>query len=287
LGITVSPDRVILTGVSYIEASFQASWTDVSVFAEVTFPDVLSVDVVTPTDLLAKSTTKALRDIYSGFIDVAALGVDKSLSDSFLMEDDVDIDIWIEKYFAEIQNLVDEKALAFDKGTISNAVTATEVKVYALTKALADSISQPVELVARTVNKVFADSISFTDVAAAFKLYIRNFDDSVTVPDFDFLDVIPEKTELALATDEKYWSVSKNLSEGITLVDGMDGDLDFLFIKVVSELILPPSDAKFVDFQPNKADNVSTSSDGVLAVQDYCDITYFLQDYVGTSRTIT
>jgi hypothetical protein len=286
LAITVSPDRIILTGVSYIEASFQASWTDVSVFAEVTFPDVLSVDIVTPTDLLVKSTTKALRDTYSGFIDAAALGVDKSLSDSLLMEDDVDIDIWIEKYLADVQNLAEEKALSFNKGTISDGVTAAEVKVYTLTKALADSIAQPVESVARTVNKVFADSISFTDVAAAFKLYIRNFDDSVTVPDFDFLDFVPEKTDLASATDEKYWSVSKNLTEGITLIDGMDGDLDFLFIKVVSELLVP-SDAKFVDFQPNKADNVSTSSSGVLAVQDYCDITYFLQDYVGTSRTIT
>ena len=202
------------------------------------------------------------------------------------MEDDVDIDIWIEKYLVEVQSLADAKTLAFNKGTISDGVTATEIKVYALTKALADSIAQPVELVAKTVNKVFADSFSMADAATVFKLYIRSFDESVTLPDFDFLSVSPEKTDSASAIDEKYWSVSKNLTEGITLIDGMDGDLDFLFIKVVSELLVP-SDAKFVDFQPNKADNVSTSSSGVLAVQDYCDITYFLQDYVGTSRTIT
>ena len=286
MAITVSPDRIILTGVSYIEAGFEASWTDVAVFAEVTFPDVLSVDVVTPTDFVSKTPGKVLKDTYSGFVDKTVLEPNKGLFDVVLMEDDVDIDIWIEKYLADVQNLAEEKALSFNKGTISDGVTAAEVKVYTLTKALADSIAQPVESVARTVNKVFADSISFTDVAAAFKLYIRNFDDSVTVPDFDFLDFVPEKTDLASATDEKYWSVSKNLTEGITLIDGMDGDLDFLFIKVVSELLVP-SDAKFVDFQPNKADNVSTSSSGVLAVQDYCDITYFLQDYVGTSRTIT
>jgi hypothetical protein len=287
LAITVSPDRIILTGISYIEASFEASWTDVAVFAEVTFPDILSVDVVTPTDLLVKSTTKALRDTYSGFIDAAALGVDKSLSDSLLMEDDVDIDIWIEKYLADVQNLAEEKALSFNKGTISDGVTAAEVKVYTLTKALADSIAQPVESVARTVNKVFADSISFTDAAAAFKLFIREFDDSVTVPDFDFFEFVSgTESDSTFVSDVNYRGIDKNLSEGITLIDGMDGDLDFLFIKVVSELLVP-SDAKFVDFQPNKADNVSTSSSGVLAVQDYCDITYFLQDYVGTSRTIT
>jgi hypothetical protein len=286
LAITVSPDRIILTGISYIEAGFEASWTDVAVFAEVTFPDVLSVDIVTPTDLVAKSTIKSLKDTYSGFVDKTYLEPNKGIFDVVLMEDDVDIDIWIEKYLADVQSLAEEKALSFNKGTISNAVNATEVKVYALTKALADSISQPVESVARTVNKVFADSISFTDATAAFKLYIRNFDESLTVPDFDFLSISPEKTDSASALDEKYWSVSKNLSEGITLIDGMDGDLDFLFIKVVSELLVP-SDAKFVDFQSNKADNVSTSSSGVLAVQDYCDITYFLQDYVGTSRTIT
>jgi hypothetical protein len=287
LAITVSPDRIILTGVSYIEASFEASWTDVAVFAEVTFPDVLSVDIVTPTDLLTKSTNKSLRDIYSGFIDAAALGVDKPLSDSFLMEDDVDIDIWIEKYLVEVQSLIDTKTLAFNKGTISDGVTATEVKVYALTKALADSVAQPVELVVKTVNKVFADSISFTDVATAFKLYIRSFDESVTLPDFDFFEFISgTETDAASVNDVNYRGVDKNLTEGITLIDGMDGDLDFDFIKAVSEFIVP-SDTKLVDFKPNKADNVSTSSSGILAMQDYCDITYFLEDYVGISRTFT
>lgn len=286
MAITVSPDRVILTGVSYVEAEFQASWTDVAVFAEVTFPDVLTVDVVNPLDVLDISFSKALSDTYSGFQDTQVIDFSKNPSDTVTMVDDVDIDIWIEKYLADLQAIADEKALAFNKGTISDSVVATEVKVYALTKVFADSISQPVEFVARTVNKVFSDAISFTDAADAFKLYIREFDDTLSVPDDEDLTIQQPKTEVAAATDASYYGFTKPLLDGITLIDGMDGDLDFLFFKATNDL-LAGSDAKSVDFQSNKADNALTNSSGILSVQDYCDITYFLEDYVGISRTFT
>ncbi len=306
MAIVVNPDRVILSlvsytepytslisyteaesAVSYLEASFSAAWTDVAVFAEVTFPDILSVDIITPTDLLTKATTKSFIDVYSGSIDAIALQAIKSLFDSVLMQDDVDIDILIAKYLVEVQNLIDTKALTFNKGTISDGITATELKVYAITKVFADSIAQPVEFVARTVNKVIADSISFTDAASAFKAFLRDFDDSIAVPDFEFYEFIsgPE-SDAASVNDINYRGIGKNLIEGITLIDGMDGDLDFNFIKVVSELVAP-LDAKVVDFNSTKADNVLTSSSGILAMQDYCDITYFLEDYVGLSRAFT
>jgi hypothetical protein len=32
-------------------------------------------------------------------------------------------------------------------------------------------------------------------------------------------------------------------------------------------------------------DSTSASDAGILISQDYCDITYFAEDYVGTSRT--
>ena len=35
----------------------------------------------------------------------------------------------------------------------------------------------------------------------------------------------------------------------------------------------------------NLSDTASTTDAGLLIMQDYCDITYFLEDYVGTSRT--
>ena len=362
MAITVSPDRIILTGVSYIEASFEASWTDVAVFAEVTFPDVLSVDIVTPTDLLTKSTTKSLVDVYSdfqdttnlstikalneailmeddtdidvwiekilnefqavadsdsfdlakkaapeviaaldllarqynkklvdtlpGFIDVTTKNAGKTLLDSVLMEDDTDIDVFIEKVLVDIQATTDKRVMSFTKAPFLELIDVSDARLYTLTKALSEVINTPVDTTARVINKVLADSVTLTDVATVFKLYIRSFADSFSIPDDDNLVISKPRTETTSATDTSFRGVSKPIAEGIILIDGMDGDLDFSFIKVVSELVAP-LDAKVVDFKPTKADNVLTSSSGILAMQDYCDITYFLEDYVGTSRAFT
>jgi hypothetical protein len=70
------------------------------------------------------------------------------------------------------------------------------------------------------------------------------------------------------------------------MVDNMDGNIEYLLFKVTNDSI-SSIDVQTVDFQPNKADNVSTSSSGILSLQDYCDITYFLEDYVGISRSFT
>jgi len=66
----------------------------------------------------------------------------------------------------------------------------------------------------------------------------------------------------------------------------MDGNIQYLLIKVLNEA-LAVSDTQTVVFATNKSDNAVLSSSGVLSMQDYCDITYFLEDYVGQTRTFT
>ena len=66
----------------------------------------------------------------------------------------------------------------------------------------------------------------------------------------------------------------------------MDGNIEYLLIKVLSEM-LAVSDTQTVVFAANKSDNAVLSSSGSLLMQDYCDITYFLEDYVGQTRTFT
>ncbi len=70
------------------------------------------------------------------------------------------------------------------------------------------------------------------------------------------------------------------------LASFFDEVVEYLLIKVLSEM-LAVSDTQTVVFAANKSDNAVLSSSGSLLMQDYCDITYFLEDYVGTSRTFT
>jgi hypothetical protein len=44
---------------------------------------------------------------------------------------------------------------------------------------------------------------------------------------------------------------------------------------------------KLVTYGRQINDNMPLSSSGLLSMQNYSDLTYFLEDYVGTSRTFT
>lgn len=361
MAIRIDPNQEVKFEVSYLQPTFTVSYVDVQVSAAVTFPDVLSVDVVTPTDLvtlattkaladvysgfadklvrafvkgradsvtmtddididfflqkllqdaqsladndifsfskklvdtaipadnLAKATQKALADVYSGFLDTTTIAFDKAAADSVVMFDDTDIDYWIEKSLGDLQSIADAQAIDFSK-FLADAYSIADLASLDYVKSLADSINTPTEAVARAFEKSLSDSVTLTDAAQAFKLYIRAFADSVTSPDASFFDFTPtDPLDGAATSDQSTIASDKNLSESLNLLDNMDGDIEYVFIKLVSELLVT-SDAQAVDFALNKSDNTVLSSSGVLSMQDYCDITYFLEDYVGTSRTFT
>ena len=361
MAIRIDPNQEVKFEVSYLQPTFTTSYIDVQVSAAVTFPDVLSVDVVTPTDLvtlattkalsdtysgfqdkairgfvkartdsvtmtddvdidfflqkfladiqsvadndvfsfskaltdsaapldsLAKATQKALTDVYTGFLDQTAISFDKAAADSVVMFDDADIDYWIEKNLADLQALADAQALDFSK-YLSDAYSVNDLANLDVVKVLADSIDTPADFVVRAFEKSLSDSVTLTDAATAFKLYIRAFADTLTSPDASFFDFLPkDPLDGATTTDQSTIASDKGLSENLNLLDNMDGDIEYVFIKLISELLVM-SDAQAVDFALNKSDNTVLSSSGILSMQDYCDITYFLEDYVGTSRTFT
>lgn len=282
----LNPDQAVKVEVSYLQPTFSVSYLDINICAAVTFPDILAVDIVTPIDLVALTTTKALADTTNGFVDVATRSFTKGNSDSVTMTDEIDIDFFLQKLLSENQPLTDAKAyqlikLLFDSLSPADAAQLTAVK------NLADIVNTPVDSVVNTINKAIADSVTLTDVAQAFKVYIRSFSENVAVPDL-------YSAEFQAGTEQDSNTVSdsssllndKNLSETLNLLDNMDGDIEYVFVKLVSELLVA-SDAQAVDFASNKSDNAVLSSSGLLFMQDYCDITYFLEDYVGVSRTFT
>ena len=286
MAIRIDPNQEVKFEVSYLQPTFTTSYIDVQVSAAVTFPDVLSVDVVTPTDLVALTTTKALADVYSGFQDQAVRSFVKARTDSVTMTDDIDIDFFLQKLLADTQGVTDAQAYQLLKALFEN-LTSADAKQLSFVKELADIVNTPVDSVAYTIEKAIADSVTLTDVAQAFKLYIRDFSDSFSTPDAYFLDIQPgQEQDSAAVSDTETLSVDKNLSETLNLLDNMDGDIEYVFVKLVSELLVA-SDAQAVDFASNKSDNAVLSSSGILSMQDYCDITYFLEDYVGVSRTFT
>lgn len=358
--IYVPHSKILIAGLSYVQPVAAASYLQVKVTAEVTMPDVLAVDIITPSedlifafdkkltdsqvlrDKAIRAVNKALAanavpsehirhintskkfsdtqsvseallytfikgtisdtsiasdkwkfglskvatpDTLSPADDITSLAFDKALSDYAVMEDDVDIDYWLEKLLGDSQSIADALAYSFTKSlTIDEVIEIDAVSLYT-SKALEDSFGPPVDTVALDFTKALADVVTMSDAANAYKLFIRVFEDDLTVPDTDFWEFVSGVTEETAAASDVYAHVlTKNLFESTVLIDNMDGDIQYAFVKLIGEL-LTSSDTKVIDFAANKSDNVASSDSGVLSMQDYCDITYFLEDYVGISRT--
>ena len=284
MAIDVIRSKIVIADLSYIKPVFRANYLQIKVIAEVTMPDVLNVDIVTPVDLVSLSTTKSLSDVTNGFLDQIVRTLGKSFADSATSTDL--LTRTAQKNLAEIQALADAKQISFFKA-LADFTSPADLAALSTVKALADDILAPTDSVANAIHKVFADSVTLVDFAQAFKLYIRVFDETLTAPDL-YSDFFESGTTADGATiaDQSFRATGKIFTEGLNAIDNMDGDLTYAFVKVIGEIITTP-DLQIIDFSTQKADNIVIASSGILSMQDYCDITYFLEDYVGLSRTFT
>jgi len=307
----LNPDQAVKVEVSYLEPTFSVSYLDVNICAAVTFPDVLGVEIITPTDLVSLTAAKVLADTYTGFLDSSTRTAIKGLSDTFSMVDSADItysfgkvlydypvvtealsydiskplapdsvymvdnmdgniEFQIVKVINELQFIADQNNLVFGKApadSISFADVIYAVLVYI--RDVSDSLDTPTDLIAKTFSKTPADSLLESDIFV-FDV-TKSFLDSSSVLDTSYKTF--EKLILGLAQD--YCELSYFLQD--YTLDAVPGDRLY-----TSDVI-----SKFVDYARQTNDNMTLSSSGSLLMQGYSDITYFLEDYVGSFRTFT
>lgn len=195
---------------SYVQPCVSVSYMQIKVCAQVTFPDVLAVDVITPVDQI--------------YLDVS--------------------------------------------------------------KPLADTLAQPTDAFTLSTEKAIAESVVTADSIQTTLIYIRTFAEDIFAVDAPVLDINKPRSDTVVIGEDAIYAFEKALSDLVSITDNMDTNIQHNFIKVVNEFTTN-TDAQVIDFASNKADNVATGSSGYLLMQDYCDITYFLEDYVGSYRTFT
>lgn len=238
-------------------------------------------------DVARRSFTKRLADATSGFTDNRVISFTKRPTDSISLVDSVDIEYWIEKLLADSATLSDDTDLAINKPLDNDSAEISDEFSSEPIKTFEDALDEPIdELTALDVEKGLEETLTPTDLAVATLVFIRDLDDLMTSTDESSWEFSREESETLEAIDESVVSVDQGLSENLNLIDNMDGDIEYDIIKLVGELLIT-SDGQVIDFATQSSDNVLTSSSGVLVQQDYCDITYFLTDYVGESRTFT
>lgn len=247
---------------SYIQPQFQASWVDIQVTAEVSMPDVLAVDIVTPTDLVSLTTTKNTTDSVTS-VDVSTRSLAKVLSETLTTADVITIVKTVTPVFGDSVTMSDVFSSLFDKGAL-DAVALNDTTAFDYSKPLGDSYAT-----------VDAFGVSF----------ITSRSETLTTADDSVLAVDKQVADTVAPADANSFDITKVLEDFITLADsanittGIPDQFEFDSFGFI--------DVQVIDFGLNKDDNVTTASLGYLLSQDYCDITYFAEDYVGTSRTFT
>ena len=137
----------------------------------------------------------------------------------------------------------------------------------------------------KSFTKPLADTVTVTDTLAAYRVFIREFTEAITGTDSPAWDFTSGTTaETASTSDANNLDIQKATSDSINVIDNMDGDIEYQFVKVTSELIAT-SDESSRDVTIAKSDSVTTGSAGVAFMTDYADISYFAEDYVGVSST--
>jgi hypothetical protein len=263
--------------------------SDTQATADTTTKDVAKtlVDSTEPADLLAKAFIKALADATDGFTDATTVEALKGLAETLVLVDVVDdIEYFIEKVLADNQVIAEALAVAFTKAPIQDTIAAPQDLV-ALepNKGLGDTVDTPQDALQNQFTKVVADSATVTDVVLVVREFVRAFTESSTLADAYSSDFSPATPPESLTqTDLAIFGVGKGFTDSAVMIDNMDGDLTYAFVKLVSEL-MATTDAQVLDIFKQTTDNVLGDDAGSLIMQDYADITYFAEDYVGVSRT--
>ena len=168
---------------------------------------------------------------------------------------------------------------------VDDTLTETDATQLAITKQLAD-IADLAEQISLGTTKPLDDSTAMSDLFALSTTFNRTFEDTATLTDLAALSVDRLLEDSFTSIDAATLAVTKLIDDSLTLVDSVVG-INFTDNEDDAVAIddLGIDDDPEWNLGKNLSDTASTTDAGVLIMQDYCDITYFLEDYVGQSRT--
>jgi hypothetical protein len=152
----------------------------------------------------------------------------------------------------------------------SDNARATDVEFFSLTRPINDALAAQ-DLAAKSFSRGTIDAAQTTDIAA--KLIDKALLESIAVNDV---------MNGATAGDNQNFQIIKSPSDTARASD---------IISIFTTFTRAYSDAARATDLPSKsigrsrADQAVTSDSGFVKSQGYCDIDYFMEDYVGATRT--
>lgn len=173
-------------------------------------------------------------------------------------------------YKDDTVTLSDDTTFSFSK-LLTDTPFVSDAQARAFGKFVVDAFAASDSITRKDFGKSLADSAAMTDALAKTI--------GTTLPG-----------DTATASDSIARAFAKFLTSTATATDDLDGeattedDQEIQFFKVLNNST-SAADAKALTFGKFLADIASTTDAGSLRSQNYCDFTYFAEDYVGESRT--
>jgi hypothetical protein len=208
-------------------------------------------DSISFADSARRSTAKALADTY---------GASDALS--FISQRNLQTN--------EVGILTDSAAKNFSKSLIHNIFFTTS--------------KDKAEL---SVDKYLTDDIGASDSIFVERIYIRVFDEYLTITDVETFSFNGQDVAESInAGDSQLFSYAKALSDGVAMNDALGaGDgIAYTFATSISNVAFA-ADAAALSSESIKSETLAATDSGIIVQQDYVDLTYFAEDYVGVSYT--
>lgn len=169
---------------------------------------------------------------------------------------------------------------------MTDAFTVMDGMSFSLSKTFSDGFSVADAAPTFEVEKVLADSVSFTELFSAILIFLRDFTDTQEFSDASSWAVSKPLTDVVSFLDTKSFVLTRTFTDGFAMNDSFDlGDgAKYSFTKSINNVVFLDDQISQIITKP-VADSVTMLDSGVGSMQDYCDITYFAGDYVGIGFT--
>jgi hypothetical protein len=168
---------------------------------------------------------------------------------------------------------------------LANTFTTTDATSYAFTRPLASSFGST-DFATTHLTKSNVDSFSFAD--SLTKVVNSRLTDTFSHVDSTVMSADKALAHFVTTTDVHNTIIGRVINDGFAMNDAADlaDGITYQTVKYVTNVTFV-NDSSSRAWNANKADSISLGSSGILSSQNYCDLSYFAEDYVGVSRTFS
>jgi hypothetical protein len=168
---------------------------------------------------------------------------------------------------------------------LANTFTTTDATSYAFTRPLASSFGST-DFATTHLTKSNVDSFSFAD--SLTKVVNSRLTDTFSHVDSTVMSADKALAHFVTTTDVHNTIIGRVINDGFAMNDAADlaDGITYQTVKYVTNVTFV-NDSSSRAWNANKADSISLGSAGFLSSQNYCDLSYFAEDYVGVSRTFS